>query len=203
MALEQSVHSIPRLSLSSLTLDIFAERFQKPGTLLIITELLNSEVDCNLNYLCEQLNSQEFLLRYYGHERYKQDKREWTSIGSGVPPKCILFREYANLLRTHEAHEQDIYLAKCPITNTPLAKTQVLQSIDEQLKQLGLNQSASSFNLGIGPGGHVECLHYDPTDGVLIQLHGTKRVVLFPPSQMANLYPYPIHVHLRHGLKED
>jgi hypothetical protein len=44
-----------------------------------------------------------------------------------------------------------------------------------------------------GPGGHTEPLHFDSGDGTLAQLHGTKRVVLFPPSQTRNLYPFPLH----------
>lgn len=49
--------------------------------------------------------------------------------------------------------------------------------------------------------GHVTCLHCDPFDGILMQLSGVKRVVLFPPSQLSNLYPFPVTAHLRHGLK--
>lgn len=195
------MHSISRVSISSLGLETFAEQFQQQGTPVIITGLVNSEVDWNLDYLCQQLKTQEFLLRYYGNARYQQDKREWTSIGSGVQVQRLPFKEYAELLRSGEAHEHDIYLAKCPVANTALAKTQTLQAIDQQLGQLGLNRPASGSNLWIGPSGHVECLHYDPADGVLIQLHGSKKVVLFPPSQTANLYPYPVSVHLYRGLK--
>ncbi|MBD1912837.1 MULTISPECIES: cupin-like domain-containing protein [unclassified Leptolyngbya] len=201
MTLKQTDHSIPRISLSQLSHKTFVDRFQRQGFPVIVSDLVNTNLDWDLDYLCQELDSYEFLLRYYGSDRYKQDKREWTSIGSGVQIKRLPFRDYAKLLRNHEAHEHDIYLAKCPLTNTPLAEEQTLQDIAQKLKQLGFIKPASAPNLWIGPGGHIECLHYDPTDGVLIQLHGTKRLILFPPSQTANLYPYPIHTHLRYGLK--
>jgi hypothetical protein len=193
--------SIPKISLSELTLEQFAQNYQKHGIPVVITGLLKPEWDWNLEYLYEMLGTQEFVLRFYGQERYQQDKREWTSIGSGVAPQSKPFQEYARLLRTHEAHRQDIYMAKCPIHNTPLADTEAIHTLKQQLEKLGFSKAASPLNLWVGPGGHMECLHYDPTDGTLVQLHGAKRVILFPPSQTANLYPYPFHVHLRHGLK--
>jgi lysine-specific demethylase 8/hypoxia-inducible factor 1-alpha inhibitor (HIF hydroxylase) len=163
--------------------------------------MISSEWDWTLDYLENLLGDQSFLLRRYGVERYQQDKRTWTSIGSGVPPETQSFAAYADLLRSREAHEQDIYLAKCSIEDTPLIQTTAIEQIKTHLDQLGFQQPASRMNLWVGPGGHMECLHYDPTDGTLIQLHGAKQVVLFPPSQTANLYPFPFYVHLRHGMK--
>ncbi|MBF2000383.1 MAG: cupin-like domain-containing protein [Synechococcales cyanobacterium M58_A2018_015] len=192
---------IDRVALAALTPERFAAQYQRRGLPVIITDWLQPDWDWNLDYLCDQLGSHEFLLRYYGKERYQQDKRQWTSIGSGVKTHSKPFSEYAALLRSREAHEQDIYLAKCSIQNTPLAKTEAVQTICSQLSHLGLTQPASSLNLWVGPAGHVECLHYDPMDGTLIQLHGSKRVVLFPPSQTFNLYPYPFYAHLRYGLR--
>jgi hypothetical protein len=193
--------SIPRLSAKSLSPHTFAEQFQRPGQPVILTDLVDPAVDWNLDYLTQALQSQTFLLRYYGNDRYQQDKRLWTSIGSGVQAKQVRFEDYATLLRSREAHAKDIYLAKCSIAQTPLAQAPILEAIHTQLHQLGLTTPVSDVNLWIGPSGHIECLHYDPTDGFLMQLHGAKRIVLFPPSQLANLYPYPITTHLRHGLK--
>ena len=42
-----------------------------------------------------------------------------------------------------------------------------------------------------GSPGHIEPAHVDVCDGTLLQLHGTKRVVLWPPSSFADLYPFP------------
>ena len=194
--LNNLVNSLQRVDISSLTPETFFEKYQKTGIAVVITGLIN-EGDWSLDYLCEKLGTQEFLLRCYGHERYKQDKRKWKNIGSGVETQTLPFTEYADMLRSHKAHENDIYLAKCSIKNTPLANTD-LTNIGGQL---GLNKPFSDLNIWLGAGGHVECLHYDPFDGTLMQLHGAKKVVLFPPSQTYNLYPFPLYAHLRHGLK--
>ena len=195
-----SVQTVDRVSQADLTARQFAERYQQQGIPVVITDLLKPNPDWTLDYLCEQLGDQEFLLRYYGRARYEQDKRDWTSIGSGVQSQSQPFSTYAKLLRTGEAHQQDIYLGKCSLQETPLAETAAVQTLTAQLESLGLQQPASSLNLWIGSG-HIECLHYDAMDGTLIQLHGSKQVILFPPSQTANLYPYPFYAHLRHGLK--
>ncbi|GAB4382037.1 MAG: hypothetical protein Kow00121_41680 [Elainellaceae cyanobacterium] len=192
---------IQKIPASELTLEGFKHQYQTLGIPVIITGLIPTDWDWSLEYLCEQLGNQEFVLRYYGNQRYQQDKRKWTSIGSGVTPKSQPFLEYAELLRQRVAHTQDIYLAKCSIAHTPLLQTQAIDTVSRYLNAIGLCQPASALNLWVGPSGHVECLHYDPTDGTLIQLHGAKRVILFPPSQTANLYPYSIFVHLRYGLK--
>ena len=124
-------------------------------------------------------------------------KLKWTSIGSGVGLKGLPFSEYAGMLRSGLARDRDIYLAKYPLVDTPLADTPALQTMGQRL---GLTKPLTGLNIWAGPAGHVECLHYDPNDGTLIQLHGSKKVVLFPPEQTANLYPFPVHTHLFHGL---
>lgn len=115
-----------------------------------------------------------------------------------MEPSTLSFAEFAQLIQSQEARDRDIYLAKFPLANTPLAHHPVLEEI---INQLGLNLPATGFNLWIGPGGHTTCLHYDPVDSLLIQLQGRKKVVLFPPSELKNLYPFPISVHFQHGLK--
>jgi len=87
---ETTVNPIKRVDISSLTPEAFAEQYQNSGCPVVITGLLK-ECDWNLNYLCEKLGNQEFLLRFYGHERYKEDKRQWKNIGSGVEAQNLLF----------------------------------------------------------------------------------------------------------------
>lgn len=194
----QALDNFEKVDISSITPETFFEQYQKNGIPVVITGLLKSEDDWNLDYLCEKLGTQQFLLRFYGHERYKYDKRQWVNIGSGVEAQSLPFTEYAEMLRNRKAHENDIYLAKCPIKNTPLSATESLRNIGEKL---GLKKPVGDLNIWMGPGGHVECLHYDAVDGTLMQLHGAKKVVLFPPAQLSNLYAFPVYAHLRHGLK--
>lgn len=189
---------ISREEISELTPERFVREYQTPGIPVVIKGLLADCEDWSLDYLCQELGSREFLSRWYGNQRYKLDKRQWPNIGSGVQTKSLPFATYAEMLRNHTAHEQDIYLAKCSLKDTSLEEKASRIKIGEKL---GLEKPASDLNMWAGPGGHVEALHYDTLDGTLMQLHGAKKVVLFPSSQTANLYPFPVYVHLRHGLK--
>lgn len=189
--------TIDRIEAEFLTESVFFEKYQKKGIPVVIQGLLG-KVDWNLDYLCQKLENAEFPVRYYGKERYKQDKREWNSIGSGVESKTLRFTEYAELLRNGEAKENDIYLARCALINTPLDQSPIVIQAETHL---GLKLPAIPISLWVGPGGHTSCLHYDPMDGTLMQMHGSKRVILFPPSQLNNLYPFSVWNHLRYGLK--
>lgn len=193
----KALDSIASVDVAEITPDIFIEKYQKTGTPVIITGLL-ATIDWNLDYLCEKLGKQTFLFRNYGSSRYKQDKRNWKNIGSGVTLQSMPFTEYAELLRDRTAHENDIYLGKCSLKENILAQTPALKVIGNQL---GLTKPATDFNLYMGPGGHTSGLHYDSVDGTLMQMYGEKRVVLFPPSQTYNLYPFPVYSHIRYGLK--
>jgi hypothetical protein len=173
------------------------KRFQKLEKPLIVRGIL-LEVDWNLDFLVEQLGDRKFPLRFYGKERYKLKKKDWQTMGSGVTTRILPFTQYAELLKNGQAHEEDIYLAKCSLTNTPLGKIQYLKNISDRLH---LKHPVSDFNIWVGSGGHIESLHYDTLDGTLIQLHGCKKIVFFPPNQLQNLYPFPIWQHLKHGLK--
>lgn len=190
-------NSITRIDVSHLTATEFFNQYQKAGKPVIVTGILKN-CDWNLDYLSHHLGEQEFLLRYYGNSRYQQDKRQWKNIGSGVEGQKLPFNKYGELLRNHQAHEKDIYLAKCSIKNTTLDSENILNKIGEYL---GLHKAMSDFNIWVGPGDHIECLHFDAVDGTLMQMHGAKKIVLFPPSQMYNLYPFPLSIHLQHGLK--
>ncbi|WAL61841.1 cupin-like domain-containing protein [Thermocoleostomius sinensis] len=189
---------VQRVSGASLTAAEFFQHYQKPGIPVIITGLLDAEPDWNLDYLCQQLGDQPFPVRQYGRDRYQQDKRQWTSSGSGVPAITLSFSEYADRLRNGTVRDQDLYLARCSLQQTPLSQ---LPNLTQAENQLGLRLPATALNLWVGLGGHTSCLHYDPMDGTLVQLHGAKKILLFPPSQLYNLYPFPVIKHLYHGLK--
>lgn len=193
----KTLNSIASVDISELTPELFIEKYQKTGTPVIITGLL-AAIDWNLDYLCAKLGEQTFLFRNYGSSRYKQDPRNWKNIGSGVALQSMQFTQYAELLRDRTAHKNDIYLGKCSLKDTTLVQTPALQAIGARL---GLTKPMTDFNLYMGPGGHASGLHYDSLDGTLMQMYGEKRVVLFPPAQTYNLYPFPVYRHLRYGLK--
>jgi len=64
------------------------------------------------------------------------------------------------------------------------------------LQQVRAECDLTSSLLWVAVNGSCSPLHYDLSEGVLVQVVGTKRVTLFPPS--AQLYPYPVdHPHDR------
>lgn len=198
---ESLMNAVGRVTVESLTETRFFADYQKKGIPVVITGLLAVGSEWNLEYLCQRLGNQKFPLRHYGRDRYEQEKRFWKNIGSGVTGESKPFVEYAAMLRDRTAHQKDIYLAKCSIKNTPLNQTKSIESIGEKFENIGLNKPASDYNIWLGPAGHIECLHYDLMDGTLVQLYGVKKVVLFPPSQTSNLYPFPFSVHLYRGFQ--
>jgi hypothetical protein len=193
-----SVSEIPRVSNKELTAAQFFTTYRQRSQPVVITGWLEGDAEWNLDYLCQQLGDRQFPVRFYGQERYQQDKRQWTDMGSGVKTASLPFVEYAKLLQDGQAREQDMYLGKVNLANTTLAAAPIFQRVADQLN---LTVPVSGLNLWCGLGGHTTCLHCDSFDGTLIQLHGSKRILLFPPHQLPNLYPFSIWNHLRYGLK--
>lgn len=188
---------IDRIHAASLTSQDFGDRYQTPGIPVVVQGLLDREPSWDLQFLCQALGNHVFPVRRYGRERYQQDKRQWTSSGSGVKAQSITFTDYAQHLLTGVAQEEDLYLGRCALTHTSLdSRPNLLQAE----AWFNLKLPATAMNLWVGPGGHTSCLHYDPMDGLLMQLHGAKKVLLFPPAQTYNLYPIPLYKPLRYGL---
>ena len=61
-----------------------------------------------------------------------------------------------------------------------------------------MSSSLTSTLLWVSPAPTVSPLHYDLSEGVLAQLHGTKRITLAATKYNKELYPYPLaHAHDR------
>jgi hypothetical protein len=54
-----------------------------------------------------------------------------------------------------------------------------------------------------GPRDYVVRAHYDVPNNLLAQLHGRKRVVLFPPDELYRMYPYPAYTRSPHFTQVD
>lgn len=188
-----SISSIPRVDISTLTPEAFSQRYQQTGTPVVITGLLENEPDWTLDYLCAKIGDREFMVRNYQRTNHKHSR-----VGSGVALETMRFSDYAELLRRGEVQENDLYLGKAPLKTTQLTQTSTWKTLGDKL---GFTQPVTDFKMYIGSGSHRSGLHYDILDNTLIQLHGVKKIVLFPPSQTYNLYPFPILGHLRHGMK--
>ncbi|MFP4132532.1 MAG: cupin-like domain-containing protein [Halothece sp.] len=189
--------TVPKVDISELSADTFSEVYQKSGQPVIITGLLNEDAHWNLDDLTQTLGNQTFLFRRYGKKRYEKEGQQWQSIGSGVPVEEMSFQEYAKLINNGQAQSEDIYLAKAPLKGTPLTKTQSLQALGNQLNL----KPVTDYRMYMGHGGHTASLHYDILDGTLCQNYGSKQVILFPPEATPYIYPFPIWIHLKHGLK--
>ena len=188
----------PELSIERLSESSIQSQYVQPGKPLIIKDVLKN-VDCwTVDFLRQHLGPQIFPVRQYGRKRYQYNKSQWQDIGSGVPVTSLTFDAYADLILSGEAQQQDLYLARCSLKGTSLANMSDLTQAEQWLK---LSSPVTSQNLWCGPPGHTSSLHYDPMDGILIQLAGTKQITLFPPSQLYNLYPFSIWNHLIYGAK--
>lgn len=189
---------IPRIPGDRITAEDFKTEYRRSGLPVILTGLLEHEYPrWTIDFLEQNLGQIVVPVRLYGHERYSQDKRSWSSFGSGVRTVPVPFVDYTSMIRNGQAQQEDAYVGRCSLNGTPLDRLPALEAAEAHL---GIKAPVTSFNLWIGSSGHTSCLHYDPMDGTLVQLHGQKHVLLFPPDQTYNLYPVPLLKQLRHGL---
>jgi hypothetical protein len=168
---------IERLPAATMTPAAFA-RWREAGAPVVLT---GAAALLDLPALADALGGRKLAARAYG-DRLERPKAEWPGYCDFLP---LTLGEYADLLARREAHARRIYLAQVPVGGAPAEQAAALGA------RLGL-EAMSATNLWVGPAGHVEPLHYDPMDGVLMQLRGAKRVRLFAPEQSANLYPFPL-----------
>lgn len=184
-----STSSPDRLPFSSLTPELFHQRYRARSRPVIIEGAFDGVDDWTLDVLAENLGTAEYGVRVYGSDYRSRRKRDWKTY---CEIEQLTAPAYVDRLRDRTAHERSMYMAQVAFGATPLAAT-----IRDRIRQLEQKCDMQTCNplmdlsLWLGPGGHTEPLHFDNFDGTLMQLHGAKRVTLFPPSQTVNLYPYP------------
>ncbi|MCH9698371.1 MAG: cupin-like domain-containing protein [Gammaproteobacteria bacterium] len=139
----------------------------------------------DLDNLGELLGDEQFYVRIYGEHRFNQPKQNWDKYCDSV---SMTVSQYSQLIKQGKAAKEHMYLAYQPITNTNLA-----QPIIDALEKLPFElDPATELNIWLGPAGHTTPLHWDSNDGTLLQTTGSKKLILFPPSQSRNLYPFSI-----------
>ena len=182
------MHQLERIHIADIKPTEFARAFRSgSGTPVLITGVLDGLDPCSLEWLQSKLPDAKLPVRYYGRDHFKKPKTEWkvySEIRQMTPA------EYAASLTDRAARDENMYMAQVPIGETELGA--LMRPI---MNRLGANtglEAVIDLNLWWGPGGHTEPLHYDSGDGTLLQLYGTKRALLFPPSQTRNLYPFPV-----------
>jgi lysine-specific demethylase 8/hypoxia-inducible factor 1-alpha inhibitor (HIF hydroxylase) len=107
------VNPIQRVDVASLTTDTFFELYEKAGMPVVITGLLK-ECDWNLDYLCEKLGNQEFSYGVTDRKGTSKTNVNGKNIGSGIETQIMPFTKYAELLRSHKAHEKRHLLSQMP-----------------------------------------------------------------------------------------
>lgn len=178
---------IDRVEIASLTAKDFYLRFLSGGAPVILTGVLHDVQDWTLPLLREHLAGEIFPARHYGVERFTLPKTQWKTY---CDFKSLPFEDYVEMLADGRARHEKIYMAQVEIGATRAA-IPVRGAVERLHRHTGLERNPQmDLNLWLGAGGHTEPLHFDSHDGTLMQLHGAKRVLLFPPSQTENLYPF-------------
>jgi lysine-specific demethylase 8/hypoxia-inducible factor 1-alpha inhibitor (HIF hydroxylase) len=182
------MEAIERIHISEIKPEEFAAKYRSgEGRPVVITDALDGIPPCTLEWLTAQLPAATLPARFYGKDHFKKPKAEWKKYSEILQ---VTPAEYAAMLVDRRAHVDNIYMAQVPIGETALGDI-VRPAIRRLGTRTGL-KAVIDLNLWWGPAGHTEPLHYDSGDGTLVQLHGVKRAALFPPSQTANLYPFPL-----------
>jgi len=169
--------------------DLTVERRGKEPLLLVLSGMPPRP---GTDELADALGLKQVTVRIYGANLHNRPKWEWERY---CELATMPLSEYLEMLRTGEAARCHAYLAQQPIDETPLGTT--LAPVFEGLRRTFGTDAKSSMNLWLGPAGHVEPLHFDPFDGMLIQLLGRKTVRLFPPEVSSYLHPFPLWAKVR------
>ncbi len=174
--------SIERVDAAELTPESFVARYQRTSTPVVVTGLFEGMEEWSPAPLLATLGERVFRVRFYGADKFAQDKSRWRQYSTD---RDVSFRAYAEMLRDGSALRERAYMGQVPLTGTPLDGP----PLSSLASRLGL-EPRSPLNLWCGPAGHTEPLHHDTHDGTLVQLYGEKRVALFSPAESRNLYPF-------------
>ena len=182
------IGGVPRVSIHDLTPKIFHHEFQLPNKPVVITGALESAIPIDIKKLIDLVGEIEVMTRIYGEDRFTRPKTEWKSY---CEIQSMTISKYCEHLLDGTAKRDHMYLALVEMGQTALSKV-VGPCLKLISQHTGLRQHPKiDMNLWVGPGGHLEPLHYDGMDGTLSQFRGAKRVSLFSPQQSKNLYPFP------------
>jgi lysine-specific demethylase 8/hypoxia-inducible factor 1-alpha inhibitor (HIF hydroxylase) len=180
--------AIDRVPLSTITPELFYRKYRSQSKPFIITGAFEGVEDWTLETIEAKLGDGEYGVRIYGRDYRSRPKREWKKYSEA---KSLTVKEYIRMLHDRSAHEDSVYMAQVAFGHTPLAATirHAVLEIERRFEMAPIVPQMD-LNLWLGPAGHTEPLHFDTGDGTLMQLHGAKRIALFPPSQTKNLYPF-------------
>jgi lysine-specific demethylase 8/hypoxia-inducible factor 1-alpha inhibitor (HIF hydroxylase) len=185
-----TVPTVPVVSRADAATPQFRSEYILAGRPVIVTDLLREVT--GLDHVVRRVGPGLRLVRIYGEERVTSPRDLWDRYCDFV---SIETTEYVKWLKNGEAKKKHAYLAQVDLTGTQL-DDDVEGSVGDVFRSLFPSQ-ASGLNLWLGPGGHREPLHFDPADGMLVQLIGTKRVRLVSPRLSRALYPFSLFSKIR------
>jgi hypothetical protein len=186
-------HAILRVAFESLKSADFAARFMNTSTPLVVTGLLSAELLAQFATAAQVgalVGETPLQCRMYGQGHIVKTEL-WKEKGYVPKMEHVSGAVYAERIASGVAKAQDAYVASCDVAAS--AAGQLLNPLFDRLMAatgLAVTHFGPSVNVWWGPPGHKEGLHCDITDGTLWQLSGLKRVLLFPPAQWSNLYPF-------------
>ena len=130
----------------------------------------------------------EYLKATYGTRRVKiivPKNGEYVlyaeRLNLGVDPEVSFAEAIDRIFAPATADE------KCRLDQFPLDKWQDLHEESQPPRYVG--QSVVAKNMWMGSTGSVTKAHYDLEDNINVQLRGRKEIILFPSTQLGELYP--------------
>lgn len=86
----------------------------------------------------------------------------------------------------------------CYLQQRPISSISPVLSPDIEIPEYIEKKLPANAYLWLGPSSTVSPLHYDSYNNLLAQVSGRKKLVLFSPKYLSNLYPYPAHSKIPH-----
>ncbi|POM79972.1 Clavaminate synthase-like protein [Phytophthora palmivora] len=131
---------------------------------------------------------------YCGSEGARQSVE--LKFGDFVDYYQATFRKQPHWLQTVD--DLEFYLAQCPIAvlkpDATCTKASLPAIMDDfVLPTCLLDKPVTQVNLWMTVQSGRTTLHYDAYQNILVVLYGRKKVTLYPPSDTAKMYPFPVH----------
>jgi Cupin-like domain len=165
----------------------FFERYVKRGTPAVIRGFVQPEAVFSFDSYIDEAKGRPLMVREFGVQPSRKD--DWTGYGTHHRSTWSEFLEW---VRNDTARQRDMYVQEHVADNA--AGHATLDLLARWAESVSLTPLYEHFrgNIWVAPRGHTEALHSDEGDGSLLQLVGTKRVELFPASNLHDLYPFPL-----------
>ncbi|KAL3673481.1 hypothetical protein V7S43_001191 [Phytophthora oleae] len=178
-------------------LDGFALQCVKPTRLPKFTpksvhllESYESHRDTLVEIACKERSSG----CYYGNEKARQSVE--LKFGDFVDYYQAVYNKQSHWLQTVD--DLEFYLAQCSIAVLKPDPTCTEASLPRIMDNFCLppclqDKPVTQVNLWMTVQPGRTTLHYDAYQNILVVLYGRKTVTLYPPSDMAKMYPFPVH----------